>query len=425
MKSVNLVEELKNRGLVQDISDEVELKTSLEKGSLGFYCGFDPTGDSLHVGHLLPLIALKKIASYGHNVIALLGSATGMIGDPSGKSEERNLVDIDVINHNSTEIEKQIKKFFDNSTDLKIVKNGDWLSQYSFIEVLRDTGKHFSVNQMIARDSVKSRLSQREQGISYTEFSYMLLQAIDFHHLFKTENCSVQIVGTDQWGNIASGIDLIRRKENGSKSFGVTIPLLVNSNGKKFGKTENGAVWLSEEKTSPYAFFQFWINTTDEDVFNHLRLFTDVPLTEISEIEEAHSKSPEKRIAQIRLAQEVSTLIHGKDKAVDAEKASQILFGNKDAVLTSEGLLLLRDEISTTAFLKNDFNEMGLPDFLVAVKASESKSSARKLIQNGGISINNKKHTDPTESISRSTFLDEKAMLLKVGKKNYFLCVLD
>lgn len=418
----SILEELKKRGHIQDISDEAGLTETLYNKKISYYCGFDPTSDSLHVGHLLPIIVMRKLSALGHTSIALLGTGTGMIGDPSGKSAERNLLETATVLENAKKLEVQISSLFENK-NIKIVKNGDWLTQYSYIDVLRDVGKNFSVNQMIARDSVKSRLTEREQGISYTEFSYMILQAMDFMHLYKNENCLLQIGGSDQWGNIMSGIDLIRRAVPHGKSFGLTIPLLLNSNGKKFGKTESGNVWLSEEKTSVYSFYQFWLNIADEDVIRYLELFTDLPLDTISEIATLHSQEPHKRNAQLILAEQVSTLVHGKEKTERAIRASRILFGNKSNPLLSEDMLMLRNEIPTIELPSNEYEGMPLIDIIVRLGASESKTNARKLIQGGGVSINEQKITDQGYTLSTESFIDNTVLLLKTGKKNYFLVI--
>ena len=423
----NPIAQLKERGQVQDITDEAGLISELDSKQVSFYCGFDPTADSLHVGSLLPLTVMKRLIKCGHRAIAVLGTSTGMIGDPSGKSEERTLVDEQIISQNAKSIEKQIYDFFGDCakpTNVTIVKNGDWLSKLGFIEVLRDTGKHFSVNQMIAKDSVKSRLSEREQGISFTEFSYMILQAIDFHHLFVNLNCQLQIGGSDQWGNITAGIDLIRKKEMGGKSFGLTIPLLMNASGKKFGKTEAGNIWLSEKRTSPYSFYQFWLNSTDEDVESYLKLFTEIPVPEIKSLMVNHFQAPEKREAQRVLADVMTSLIHGEIKTVNCQKASSLLFSNKEEVLDANILYLLESDIPTYTLTKSQLNELSITEFLTLIKVTESKSAARKLIENGGVSINNVKQNEVTKVILPSLFLDGKIALVKIGKKNYVLAKL-
>lgn len=415
---------LKDRGLIQDISDEENLNQVLQSSKISFYCGFDPTSESLHVGNLLPILVMRKLTSLGHNAYALIGTGTGMIGDPSGKSAERNLLEENTVLKNTEKLEIQLSSLF-NNTKINVVKNGDWLSKYSYIEVLRDIGKNFSVNQMIARDSVKSRLTEREQGISYTEFSYMILQAIDFLHLYQHNNCCLQIGGSDQWGNIMSGVDLIRRKIPNSKSFGLTIPLLLNSNGKKFGKTEDGAVWLSEEKTSAYKFYQFWLNTSDEDVIRYSKLFTDAEMSYLIELENEHKAKPELRKAQTFLAQYVTALVHGEAKANQAKKASEILFGNKSLQLSSNDLLLLKNEIPTKIFKESEITSTPLVDILLSLEAADSKGSLRKLIQNGGVSINEQKVTEAAYLLSSKDFIDQKTMLLKTGKKNYYLVLLN
>ena len=425
MKTSNLINDLRQRGHLQDISDEAGLIELLESEKISFYCGFDPTADSLHVGSLLPLIVMKKFIEHGHTAIALVGTATGMIGDPSGKTEERALVDPKVTNQNAEKIQNQIHNFLGKSKNFKLVKNGDWLASIKFIDMLREVGKHFSVNQMIARDSVKTRLTEREQGISYTEFSYMILQALDFRHLYKHENCKLQIGGSDQWGNIASGIDLIRRMENSQKSYGLTIPLLINSNGKKFGKTESGNVWLSEEKTSSYAFYQFWLNTTDDDVEKYLKLFSSLSIAKIEEIIRLHKEKPESRTAQIALAFDVCSQLHGEEKAIQAKRTSEVLFQNKLDGLTYNDLILLKNEIPTFEVSRPDVSSLSVTDLLFNMNACESKSAARKLIQNGGISLNGEKVSDVNQKIELDKFLDRKACLVKIGKKHYHLVIVN
>jgi tyrosyl-tRNA synthetase len=420
---LNIINELRSRGYVQEITDEENLSKLFEQEPVTFYCGFDPTAESLHVGNLLPIKVIKTLINSGHKAIILLGTATGMIGDPSGKSQERILLEIETIEKNASLIEKQITKILSSvkyPNNVQIVKNGDWLKNISYIEILRDVGKHFSVNQMIARDSVKSRLTEREQGISYTEFSYMILQAYDFLYLSKNHSCTLQIGGSDQWGNIASGIDLIRRINN-SKAFGLTIPLLMNSNGTKFGKSESGNIWLSEKNSSAYAFYQFWLNTADDDVENYLKLFTEIKLEEISTILKVHRESPEKRIAQKNLAKSVTVEIHGEIKTNNAEKASQILFSNDKNLIDFSTLQVLENEIKTFSINLSEIENLTLAELLAKVEISDSKSSARKLITNGGVSINNNKEADFNFPITKETFIEKKLLLLKIGKKNHVL----
>ena len=308
---MNLFDELKLRGLVHDHTDQAEMMSALRKGGLSLYCGFDPTADSLHIGNLVPITGLMRFQRAGHRPIALIGGGTGMIGDPSGKSEERNLLSTEILEHNLKGIRAQFERFLDfdaGSNSARMVNNAEWLNEVRLIDFFRDVGKHFSIGYMMAKESVKSRIA--EAGISYTEFSYMALQAYDFLHLFEKENCTLQIGGSDQWGNITAGIELIRRV-HGKPAWGMTFPLITTSDGRKFGKTEEGNIWLDPRRTSPYRFSQYWIQTDDRDVGRFLRYFTFLPIEEIEEIEKEHLKSPEKRAGQRRLSQELTTLVHG------------------------------------------------------------------------------------------------------------------
>lgn len=315
--------ELKERGLVHQTTSD-NLGSSLDSEQLTVYAGFDPTADGLHIGHLLPLITLMRLQRAGHRVIALVGGATGMIGDPSGKSQERTLLQGNQVSDNCSAITREIMALLGGSATVR--NNADWTEPVSLLGFLRDIGKHFSINEMVRRDSVQTRLTEREQGISFTEFSYSLLQANDFLHLFVSEGCTLQIGGSDQWGNITAGIDLIRKKVQGS-AFGMTMPLLTNADGKKFGKTEKGAVWLSAKKTSPYQFYQFWMRRDERDVIRLLKLFTFLSLEEIADIERITAEKPERREAQKRLALEMTTMVHGLPAAEQAVRASQVLFG--------------------------------------------------------------------------------------------------
>ncbi len=425
-----MLQELKSKGIIQDISHQADLENVLKNNSTTLYCGFDPTSDSLHVGSLLPLTTLMKFSKSGHKLIVLIGTATGMIGDPSGKSTERSLLAEEEILKNANLIEKQVSSIFTNAginkDSYQFVRNHEWLEKISLIDFLREIGKHFSVNQMIARDSVKTRLTEREQGISYTEFSYMMLQAYDFHYLYKNLNCITQIGGSDQWGNITSGLDLIRRLEpNGTQPFGLTIPLLLNSSGKKFGKTESGNVWLNSSKTSVFEFRKFWQNTSDDDVIKLIKLFTNATESEVKELETSLSKNPEARIPQNYLADQLTILVHGESANTEAIKTSSALFSNTDSIPSLEQLLSIKSEIPTIELTLKDLIGINIQDLLVKTQACTSKSSARKLIEGGGVYLNNQKVKNISLEISNSDLIEDKAVLIRTGKKSYFLVLVS
>ena len=429
-----LLSSLEKRGLIHDASDRDALATSLEKSSLTFYCGFDPTSSSLHVGSLLPITMMKRLQNAGHKPLALIGSGTGMIGDPSGKSEERVLQTSDQVAKNITGIETQLQNLLNTSekTSCKTVANGDWLSQLDLIGFLRDVGKHFSVNSMMAKDSVKSRLENREQGISYTEFSYMLLQAYDFFHLWKNHDCSLQIGGSDQWGNITEGIELIRRlsssegsnssRNNNAKALGFTFPLLTTSAGTKFGKTAKGAVWLDPTMTSPYEFYQFWINSQDDDVENLLRMFSFKEIEDIENTIKEHQKDKSKRLAQTTLTEELTTFVHGEDEVRKSAVASKVFFGGSIEQLSADVLSEVLADVPSSSLpateLKKDFS---IVDLLVHCKMEKSKSAARRLVDNGGVYLNNIRVESPTDLVSPKDLIEDKLLLLRSGKKKYHL----
>ena len=326
---MDILETLKWRGLFADCTDLEGLTKRLEKGPLTLYCGFDPTADSLHVGHLVPLIALRRFQDLGHHPIALAGGATGSIGDPSGKSAERQLLNREQLNHNIAKVKEQLKCLLDfesTTNPARLLDNAEWVSGISYLDFLRDIGKHFTVNVMVAKESVRARMEDREVGISYTEFSYMLLQAFDFYHLNQSADCGLQIGGSDQWGNITMGIELTRKK-SGKQIFGLTLPLITKSDGTKFGKTEAGAIWLDPNRTSVYRFYQFWVRTDDRDVIKYLKYFTFLSQEEIQRLETLHEERPEKREAQKALARAMTDLIHGEAATQEAVRASEILFG--------------------------------------------------------------------------------------------------
>jgi tyrosyl-tRNA synthetase len=424
-----LLEELLWRGKIQDVSHQQALSKILTEESITFYCGFDPTAESLHVGSLLPLTTIKRFISRGHKAIILIGSATGMIGDPSGKSNERTFLSENELKKNVLGLEQQIKSFLasENPQHVQFVSNDSWLSSLSYIEILRDIGKDFSVNYMMNKDSVKSRLTEREQGISYTEFSYMLLQAYDFHYLYTHHNCRLQIGGSDQWGNITAGLDYIRKKniDGTPQAFALTFPLVTNSDGKKFGKSEAGNIWLSSNLTSPYAFYQFWLNTSDGDVTRFLSLFSFLTKDEITTLTAQHNESPEKRLAQMALAEELTASLHGREELEKVKRASAALFSGAPHLLDGDSLLSLSGEIPTL-HLKEVFPELPqdgllIQDIITQSKAAQSKSAARKLIQNGGVYLNHIKVEDIQKKVTLGDFIDNKALLLRTGKKNYYL----
>jgi tyrosyl-tRNA synthetase len=429
ISKIPLLEELLWRGKIQDVSHLKVLSKILDEESITFYCGFDPTAESLHVGSLLPLTTIKRFIARGHKAIILIGSATGMIGDPSGKNSERTFLSEGELKKNVAGLEQQIKSFLasENPEQVEFVSNDSWLSSLSYIEILRDIGKDFSVNYMMNKDSVKSRLTEREQGISYTEFSYMLLQAYDFYYLYKHHNCRLQIGGSDQWGNITAGLDYIRKKnvDNNEQAFALTFPLVTNSDGKKFGKSEAGNIWLSSSLTSPYAFYQFWLNTSDSDITRFLPLFSFLTKEEISALISRHNEAPEKRFAQIALAEELTILLHGQEEFGKVKKASAALFSGSPHLLDGDSLLALSGEIPTLDLkvLLPELPKEGLliQDIITQSGAAQSKSAARKLIQNGGVYLNHIKVEDIQKKVTLGDFLDDKALLLRTGKKNYYL----
>jgi tyrosyl-tRNA synthetase len=417
----SVITNLEQRGILHSVTDRVLLDKTFNDGAVTFYCGFDPTADSLHVGSLLPLIIMRRLANAGHNPIGLLGGGTGMIGDPSGRSEERNLLDEKQLQFNLNGIKPQVAKVVGSKCQL--ISNSDWLTKLSMIEFLRDVGKHFSVNAMLQRDSIKTRLETRDEGISYTEFSYMLLQAYDFLWLYEHKKCVLQIGGSDQWGNIVSGVDLIRRKfTGGAPSFGMTNHLLTTSSGAKFGKTAAGAVWLDAKKTSPYEFYQYWLNSEDADVEKYLKYFTEISVEEILSIVGEHSKAPEQRIAQKRLAQEMTTLVHGPEELKMVEGATSALFGGD---LKTLDLKSLEDAFSSapSSFIhKGQLSEgISIADLLVLAQASKSKGEARRLIEGGGCQLNSAKVESATKMITLADLMHDSVLVIRTGKKNYFI----
>jgi tyrosyl-tRNA synthetase len=420
--TTNAFEEFKWRGLVYDHTEAVPEVLAKEK--IAVYIGFDPTADSLHIGSLVGMIALARLQRFGHRPIALAGGGTGMIGDPSGKSSERNLLSEEVLQHNLACIQKELASVLDfdaKTNPAKVVNNGDWLGKLSLIEFLRDTGKFFTVNYMMAKDSVRSRI-EREDGISYTEFSYMLLQGYDFWHLFKNEGCVMQAGGSDQWGNIVAGTELIRKKE-GQRVHGLVYPLITKADGSKFGKTESGTIWLSAEKTSPYRFYQFWYNADDADVINYLKVFTWLSQKDILDLQDALFARPEKREAQQKLAQEVTAMIHGDTAVTKAEKAAQVLFGGDLEGLEARDIQDIFADVPSSEIAKSDFDGDGLPvvDLLVSSGLASSKGDARRSIQGGGIYVNNQRVEDQNQTVTTTESVDGQFLVLRKGRKMYHL----
>lgn len=421
---------LQERGCLHDASHLDELDALLAKEKISFYCGFDPTADSLHVGSMLPLLMMRRFQRAGHTPLVLLGSGTGMIGDPSGKSEERKLLDEETLQRNVAGIERQISLFLESSgpAPFRIVKNHEWLVELNILEFLREVGKHFSVNSMLAKESVRSRIENREQGISFTEFSYMLLQGYDFYWLNKHHRCRLQMGGSDQWGNITAGLELIRRKNNEQHppAYGLTFPLLTTSSGKKFGKSEHGTVWLDSARTSPYQFYQYWIGTHDADVLRYLKLFTEIDGEELRALEEALSTRPEERAPQYALAKALTDLVHGPAETGKAIEASKLLFGAPLDRTDARTLLQVFADVPSTTFTSDRFSSGApLQEVLVECGLAQSKGAARRAIEGGGIYVNNEKIQDPQLLLSIDRFVEGKVLVLRSGKKNYHLAKLD
>jgi tyrosyl-tRNA synthetase len=420
---MNIFEELGWRGLIADCTDTEELSRRLATGSVTLYCGFDPTADSLHVGSLVPLITLRRFQEAGHVPIAVAGGATGSIGDPSGKSQERQLLTRDQIAANVAGVRPQLARLLDfdrPSNPARLVDNADWTEGVRFIDFLRDIGKHFTVNQMVAKESVRARMEDREVGISYTEFSYMLLQAFDFYVLSRDQGCDLQIGGSDQWGNITAGIELIRKKLS-KPSFGLTLPLITKADGTKFGKTESGTVWLDRRRTSVYRFYQFWVNSDDRDVIRYLKYFTFLPRTEIEELEAQHTANPGGRVAHRALARAVTTLLHGEAATLEAIRASEILFGGGLEGISESTFNEIVGEVPTKSLPKARFEGEGIPVVELAVESglSPSKGQARKDLEGGGLSLNNTRLSDLAQKITTAELLFGQHVLLRKGKRNY------
>ena len=414
---------LQSRGYVEWCNAEDRLREVMDEGMITAYVGFDPTADSLHVGHLIPLMALAWLQRAGHRPIALAGGGTGLIGDPSGKSRERNLITVEEVRRNVEGVRPQLAHFLDfdcGANSALLLNNYDWLSSHSFLEVLRDVGKYFSVNSLIAREYVRSRLEDPDKGISYTEFSYVLLQAMDFRHLYEAHGCRLQMGGNDQQGNLLAGSDYVR-KSMGGEVFGLTQPLLLTASGTKFGKTEAGAVWLDPRRTSPYRFYQFWFNTDDRDVERLLKLFTFLPLDEIRDLMERHVARPEERAAQRRLALEVTQLVHGEGAALSVVKASSVLFDAESDLtdLTEETYAALREEVPF-AEVNLDL-PAALLDVLTACGAFESRGEAKRAIRQGGVSLNGMRASDEGATVSREELGRGRYLFVRIGRKRFHL----
>jgi tyrosyl-tRNA synthetase len=412
---------LEKRGLVNQISDD-ELKNKINTEEFSFYCGFDPTAKSLHLGHLLPVMLCAQLQRKGHSPILLVGGATGLIGDPSGKSSERTLLSIEEVEDNAGYIKKQLMKFMDFSGKNKaiMVNNYDWFKKISFLECLRDIGKYFSVNYMIAKDSVSKRLNEREQGISYTEFSYMILQAYDYYHLYENYKCIMQCGGADQWGNISSGIEFIRKVKQ-ETAYGMTVPLLTTASGQKFGKSEGNAIWLDENQTTPYDFYQYWVRSDDRDAIKYLNLFTFLSDKEIADLQDSMAKSPEKREAQKELAYHVTSIAHSEDTARKIREASEILYSEriKDIDDVTFNMIFKQApvvEVSADAVSAG----INIISFLTDSKLAPSKSEARRLLTGGSVYINNNR-VNENYIINNESQFKKNLILYRKGKKDYCL----
>jgi len=420
----NLIDELKWRGMIQDIMPgTVE---QLNKEMTSAYIGFDPTADSLHIGSLVPILLLVHLQRAGHKPYALVGGATGMVGDPSGKSEERNLLSEDILQFNIQGVKKQLEQFLNFDSSLPnaavMVNNYDWFKEISFLHFIRDVGKHITVNYMMAKDSVKKRL-EGETGMSFTEFTYQLVQGYDFYWLYTNKNCKLQMGGSDQWGNIVTGTELIRRK-GGGEAFAFTCPLITKADGGKFGKSEKGNVWLDATKTTPYQFYQFWLNATDADVVKWIKIFTLLPLQEIEEILQQHEAAPHLRIAQKRLAEEVTKFVHGSHGLQAALDTTEKLFAAANAPAEA---LSVEDLETMEGIIRFQFPQSSIEagvdvvSFLAETTIFPSKGEAKKMLQNGGISINRHKVTELTTVINKEYLLHNKYILVQKGKKSYYL----
>jgi tyrosyl-tRNA synthetase len=416
---MELLKDLEWRGIIYQQTDEEGIENVLSKEKISLYCGVDPTADSMHIGHLLPFLTLRRFQNAGHRPIVLVGGATGLIGDPSGKSEERKLQTLEQVQLNVEGIKKQLEKIFDvdGENGALMVNNYDWAGSMDIVTFLRDFGKHVGVNYMLAKDTISSRL---DTGISFTEFTYTILQAMDFYHLYENHSCKLQIGGSDQWGNITTGLELIRKMSaEGSKAFGLTIPLVTKADGTKFGKSESGAVWLDPEKTSPYEFYQFWINTADADVIKYLKFFTFLGREEIEQLEKAVQEEPHLRQAQKTLAEEMTRMIHGEESLQQAIKISAALFSGDVKNLTAEEIKQGFKDVPS--FTIEGEEELGLVDLLVAAKISPSKRQAREDVTNGAVSLNGERVTDSAYVLGNDDRIEGQFTIVRRGKKKYFL----
>ncbi|MEV5108861.1 tyrosine--tRNA ligase [Bacillus sp. LBA3-1-1.1] len=415
---MNIIDELEWRGAINQQTDEEGLRKLVEEKKISLYCGVDPTGDSMHIGHLIPFMMMKRFQLAGHHPVILIGGATGTIGDPSGRQSERQLQTLEVVQHNVDALTAQMKKLFDfgGNSEVKMVNNYDWTHEINIIEFLRDYGKNFSINSMLAKDIVASRL---DTGISFTEFTYQILQAMDFHHLYTKEDVQLQIGGSDQWGNITSGLDLIRKLEgHEAKVFGLTIPLLLKSDGTKFGKSAGGAVWLDPEKTTPFEFYQFWVNTDDRDVIKYLKYFTFLQKERIDELAAKVETEPHKREAQKVLAEEMTKFIHGEEAFLQAVKITAALFSGDIKSLTADEIEQGFKEMPTFESSKEKKN---IVEWLVDLGIEPSRRQAREDINNGAISMNGEKVTDVATDVTVENSFDGRFIIIRKGKKNYSL----
>ena len=420
---MGIIEELEWRDLISDCTDREGLQERLAKGPITLYCGFDPTADSLHVGSLVPLLALRRFQLCGHHPIAVAGGATGSIGDPSGKTAERQLLTHELLKANIEGVKVQLGSFMEFEgveNAAQLVDNADWTAPLSFLDVLRDIGKHFKVNAMVSKESVRARMEDRDVGISYTEFSYMILQALDFHYLCETQDCELQVGGSDQWGNITAGIDLIHRKQN-RQAYGLTLPLITNADGTKFGKTESGAVWLDVNRTSIYQFYQFWVRVDDRDVVRYLKYFTFLSRDEVEELASQHEAEPHARIAHKALAREVTALVHGEEAVTEAIRASEILFGGELEGITEATFREVAGEVPTCELSTDRFGGEGLwlPELLHEAGLAQSRGQARKDVKGGGVYVNGKRIDDEQHKLTTSDLMFGKYVLLRRGKRNY------
>ena len=439
MANSTIITELASRGLIHQTTHD-EIDDALADSRVTLYAGFDPTSDSLHAGSLLPVIGLAHFRRHGHRPLALVGGATGLIGDPSGKSAERNLLDDDTIARNIAGVGAQLRTLLDRALqmhpdgvadganadeEIPIVNNADWMRQWSYLDFLRDIGKSFRVNVMLQKDSVKNRLAAEESGLSYTEFSYMLIQSYDFLHLFEAHGCTLQIGGSDQWGNITAGTDLIRRRL-GEAAFGLTLPLLLSASGEKFGKTARGAVWLDPERTSPYEFYQYWVRREDADVADLLRKFTFVPLDELQELIDAVERGENRGEAQRRLAYEVTWLAHGQDEADKAVRASRMLFGEKIEGLSDRDLEAVFAEVPSSTIDRARLDAgVNIVDLLAEVGLQKSKGAARRLVEQGGAYVNNERIAGIDTAVTIEHLTSETKLVLRAGRKNYHVLGVD